>query len=123
MSFYESDLFITILLGGIYILLAVAVALIIWSAIRTIRLRQQQKPDFGMPQKHIVWGVTLLLVLTLGITYLLGSSQPLSINGDIYQDVFWLRLSDMFINSTLILLVIAAFACGFSMLSKKRSHS
>ena len=123
MSFYESDLFITILLGGIYILLAVAVALIIWSAIRTIRLRQQQKPDFGMPQKHIVWGVTLLLVLTLGITYLLGSSQPLSINGDIYQDAFWLRLSDMFINSTLILLVIAACVCGFSMLSKKRSHS
>ena len=123
MSFYESDLFITILLDGIYILLAVAVALIIWSAIRTIRLRQQQKPDFGMPQKHIVWGVALLLVLTLGITYLLGSSQPLSINGGIYQDAFWLRLSDMFINSTLILLVIAACACGFSMLSKKRSHS
>ena len=122
MSFYESDLFITILLGGIYILFAVAVILTAWSAVRTIRFRQQQKPDFGMPQKRIVWSVVILLVLTLGITYLFGSTQPLSINGDIYQDAFWLRLSDMFINSTLVLLVIAVCACGYNMLSKKRSH-
>ena len=36
------------------------------------------------------------------LTFLFGSSQPLLINGEWFKDVFWLKLTDMFMFTAMI---------------------
>jgi hypothetical protein len=42
------------------------------------------------------------------VTFLLGSSEPLLINGQWFKDAFWLKLTDMFLWTALLLLLLAA---------------
>jgi len=47
-------------------------------------------------------------VLLLLVTFLLGSSDPVVTNGERFADVFWLKATDMFIYTS-ILLIIGCF--------------
>ena len=123
---FESPLFIDILLYAIYALIAVAIGLSVWSAIRSAR--QQTKEDGrsnGLPVRKIVFATLALLLLSLLLTYLLASTQPLSINGQTFADTFWLRISDMFIYTSLILIVVALIgaAIGYSGISRAHPKS
>ena len=42
------------------------------------------------------------------LTFIFGSTQMMMVNGQKFTDSFWLRMTDMFINSSLLLLVNAA---------------
>jgi hypothetical protein len=42
------------------------------------------------------------------LTFLVGSSSPMLINGEWFRDTLWLKLTDMFIWTAIILLVLAA---------------
>lgn len=107
MNFYESPLFVELLIDSVYLLLLVAAALTVWSALRSLLLRRGQGSDDRMPPRRIAWGVALLLVLTLAVTALLADTSPLLINGRTFTDVLWLRLSDMFIDTSLVLMTVA----------------
>lgn len=107
MSFYESPVFVELLLDSIYILLALVVVLTGWSAVRSIRLRKGQHEGDGVPVRGIAWGVFALLVLTLGTTALLADVSPMTINGHLYDNITWLRVSDMLINTSAVLMLVA----------------
>ena len=108
MSFYESPLIINLLLIGIYVLLAATLGLTVWSMVHSLRQRDRKGQTRGIASKRIAWGVAALLVTTLFLTCLTASTQPLLINGEAFDNRFWLRISDMLINSSLVLIVIAA---------------
>ena len=116
MSFYESPIFVEILLIGIYVMLLATVVLTVWSAIRAVRMRQRQPVVQGIPVSRIAWGVVVLLIVTLGATCLLADTTPLPINGTTYNDTLWLRLSDMFINTSAVLISVATLCVIASML-------
>lgn len=100
---------VDILLWVVYLLLAVVAGLAVWSALHGLRCRQKTvEPTRGVPARAIAWGTAALLVVSLVVTFLLGSSQPMLINGQWLKDAFWLKLSDMFIYTALLLLVIAS---------------
>ena len=107
MSFYESPLFINLLLISIYVLLAATLGLTAWSMVHSLRQRDR-KQSRGIFSGWIAWGVVALLVATLFLTCLTASTQPLMINGETFDNPFWLRVSDMLINSSLVLIVVAA---------------
>ena len=44
------------------------------------------------------------------ITFLLGSAEPVMVNGVEFADTFWLKATDMFINTSTVLLLVAV--CG-----------
>jgi hypothetical protein len=56
-----------------------------------------------------------MLLATLGITCMLATTDPLTINGRPFCDVFWLRVSDMLIWSALILMLVAGGCVVFAM--------
>ena len=95
----DSDLFIDVVIIAMYVLLAVAAALCVWSAWNGVRTHQRRH---STRIAYAVAGGTALLLL---LTYLLGSTRPLSSNGQIFNDALWLRLADMFIYSSIILIV------------------
>lgn len=123
MTFYSSPLFIDILLIVIYVMLAAAIGLVVWSAFHSLKKRDRQTTELGFPAKHIVWGVVVLLLLTLTFTYLFADTTPIIINGKPYSDAFWLRISDIFINTSLVL-IVTAVGCviGGALWGGRRKH-
>ena len=85
----------------------------LWSAGRSLSLRRHEPPtDHGVPARRIAWAVAAVLVLLLALTYALGTTEALTINGKPFTDTFWLRTSDMLINTSLVLMAIAAIAAA-----------
>ena len=73
----------------------------------------KEKMVHGIPAKkifHITWIGTLVLLVA---TFLLGSSSPMLINGNEYGDWLWLKLSDMFVFTSLLMLLGAIVAVLF----------
>ena len=105
----SSPLFVNLLLGTIYVLLAVAAGLTVWSAARSAYLqRREGARDNGIPARRIAWVTALFTILLLVLTFALGSTKPMTINGRLYDDAFWLRTSDMLISSSLVLIAVAS---------------
>ena len=94
----DSDLFIDVVIIAMYVLLAVAAALCVWSAWNGVRTHQRRRST------RIASGVAGATALLLLLTYLLGSTRPLVSNGKVFDDALWLRLADMFIYSSIILI-------------------
>ena len=87
---------------------AVAAALVATGLSVAKTIRQRTKDDEiinGVPQTRIAWTVGGAFILCLIITFLLGSSDPLKTNGQLFADTSWLKAVDMFIYTTLILIV------------------
>ena len=101
--------FIDILLYVVYLLLGVVTGLTVWSAVhRLLTDKRTKEPTRGVPARTIAYGVAGVLLLIMVLTFLVGSSNPMLINGEWFKDTFWLKLTDMFIFTTIILLVLAA---------------
>ena len=69
----------------------------------------------NIPAAKIAWGTVGLLVASLLATFLLGSAEPVQVNGVAYTDVFWLKATDMFINTSLVLLLVAVCGVAFGL--------
>ena len=105
----ESPLFVDILLYAIYALLLLTIGLALWSAVRSTRREGLgEKKSNGIPTRTILIVTVCLLTGALALTYLIADTQPLAINGKPFADVFWLRVSDMLINTSIVLMTIAA---------------
>ena len=119
---FESPLFIDILLYAIYAMIAVAIGLSAWSMLRSVL--KQDKSDArsnGIPTRRIAIITAAVLLVSLVLTGLLASTRPLTINGKAFNDEFWLRISDMLINTSVILIIIAVIGAviGYSGISRR----
>lgn len=119
-----NDILIDIELVVIYLVIFVTTVITIWSAVRSLKKRDRsQNIVNNIPVTKIAYGVTALLVVCLLLTFILGSSKPIQLGEKHYTDSFWLKISDMFIYTSGILIVVAVgcFIYGMSGLSRK-SH-
>ena len=114
---FNAPLLTDMLLGYIYLLTSSAIGVTVYSIVHGIKTRGRQSlTENGVPAGRITiitWGVTFAL---LASTFALGSTDPIKVNGKDFCEGIWLRLSDMFIVSSgiMILLAIAAVAFGMS---------
>lgn len=122
---YNAPLFTDVLLSFMYLMVAAAVAVAAFAVVRGYRRRTAQKVVNGIPAWRIAWGTVGLLMGLLVLTFLLGSSSPLTVNGKPFADVFWLKTTDMFIYTTLILMLVATAAVCLSMsgLSRRKKKT
>ena len=119
---FESPLFIDILLYAIYAMIAVVIGLSAWSMLRSVL--KQDKSDArsnGIPTRRIAIITAAVLLVSLVLTGLLASTRPLTINGKAFNDEFWLRISDMLINTSVVLIIIAVIGAviGYSGISRR----
>ena len=111
---YASPTFVSIVLYTLYILLLAASALTVWSVLRGMRL--QGRPPHG----RLPWAVAALVVLIMGASWLAASTEPLRVNGRTYDNVFWLRTSDMLIGTSAVLMAVAVALVVIGYFRKKR---
>lgn len=100
----------------IYALVAAAVLLAVAAVV--VGIRRGVRSDAvvnNIPAARISWATAALLAVCLTVTFLLGSPSPVMVNGVEYTDTFWLKATDMFINTSLILLFTAACGTAFGL--------
>ena len=102
--------------------IAVAVVVAVVSMVRGAICRSGSRYETnGVPSGRIAWFVAGLLVATLVATFAFGSAQPLVVNGKVFDDAGWLKLTDMFIGTSAVLgfVAVALVAVGVSGLSRR----
>lgn len=103
-----------LILGILYLMLLATVVATAFSVVRSFRMRDDKVGvENRIPVSRIAWLTAGLLVLLLIVFFAAASTHPLVINGQSYTDTFWLRTSDMLINTSLVLIFVAVCAVLF----------
>ncbi len=110
---FNAPLFTDVLIVLMWIFLVGGVALAGYSMIRDYRKSKSEAVVNGVPVRRIFRFTWLGMLLTLVITFGLGSSAPMLINGEHYEDWLWLKLSDMFVFTSVLMLVAGVGAVIF----------
>lgn len=108
---FNAPLLTDVLLVFMLLLTVGACGVAVWSAIRSNKAsgggeRVVNNIPVRMIGRCVAGGTALALVLT----FLFGSSAPMKINGADYADTFWLKASDMFVATSLLMIVAAVGA-------------
>lgn len=105
---FNAPLFTDLLLGLMVLVFVLAVALVMWVSWRSYRQHAHQDAVVnGVPARkisRIIWISTFCLLI---VAFALGSSAPMLVNGDEYADWLWLKVSDMFVWTSVVMLVAA----------------
>ena len=103
---FISPLVADIMLWLMYIAIAVAIIVTVVSMVQAVRLRTKDEEVVnGVPRTRMAWVVVVAFLLCLVLTFVLGSSEPVRTNGNLFTDTFWLKAADMFIYTSLILII------------------
>lgn len=113
---FNEPLLTDAVLWFIYILVICACAAALCSLVRAFRLRDKADNVINnLPAAKIKCCTFGLLIVLLVLTFLLGSAEPVLVNGKMFTDSTWLKLTDMFLNTSLVLLVVAAAGVAFGL--------
>lgn len=105
----SSFLYIDILLYTVYALLSVAVASAIWSALHGVITHERSAEPIANRYPSVFAYITpLLVLLILTISYLTASTKPVVSNGQLFTDTLWLRITDMFVITSILLIVLCS---------------
>jgi len=118
---FNAPLFTDAVLWFIYFLVIGACGVAVCSLIRA--LRQRNRADAvvnNLPAAKIKLTVFGFMALLLALTFLFGSTEPVLVNGVKYTDSTWLRLTDMFLNTSLVLFIVAAAGVTFGISGHSR---
>lgn len=108
---FNAPLFTDVLLWLMIVMLFCGIALAIWSIVRKLKITGRgDRYSNGIPVKKIGYAIVCGTALILIVTFLLGSDDPMTINGAPFRDVFWLKVSDMFVSTSILMIVIAVGA-------------
>ncbi len=103
-----------------YLLIIGTILLTVFSLVMAFRNRNKSAAVVNnVPAARIAYIVSGSVVLLLVLTFLFGSSSPMTINGKQYAQTLWLKTADMFIFTALAMLVAAVAAVAYSSLNKR----
>ena len=110
----------SLLLGFVFLVLFIALAVTAWAVCSSIRKRGTQvKSIERRAASKMVAAVIALTAVIMLVSFWMGPTAAMSVNGKEYADTSGLRMADMFVATSLALMVIAALAVAISSI---RSH-
>ena len=109
-------MFVDIIIILAYISIVTALAATMWAVYLTIRhSRHTDGSLHGIPVRRISICIAAAVLALLVITFALGSSAPLKVNGEQYTDVFWIKASNMLVISSVLLIVTAGSVTAYAL--------
>lgn len=121
---FNAPLFTNVLLGFIYLLMFIALSISVWGMWRALKIRGRgEKTVNNVPVKKIGYMVLLGTIALLLLTFLLASTEPIRVNGGLYANIFWLRTTDMLVNTSLLMILVAAGAVVYGTTRYNRKAS
>ena len=110
---FTAPLFTDVLIGLMWLFLVGGIGLAIYSMWKDYRGSRSEAMVNGVPVRRIFRITWIGLLALLVLTFALGSSAPMLINGENYADWLWLKLSDMFVITSLLMLLAGMGAVIF----------
>lgn len=105
---FKAPLFTDAVIVLMYVMLLLGIAVAVYSVQKTVRdMGKQAGVENNIPMRRIALIIGGITVVSLVITFVLGSDAPMPINGTTYSDTMWLKAADMFINTSLFLILVA----------------
>ena len=105
----DSTLLVDIVLWAVYCLLAAAIGIAVWSAVHGVRTHERSKDPLASRRTSMIGYATAALVaVVMLLTFALASTKPIVSNGQPFTDTFWLRLTDMFIFTSFLLICVCS---------------
>ena len=102
---------IDILIILIYITLGAAITLTFWSIVRKVMtIGKVSGKRHGIPVTMINIVVNTLAIAILAVSYLIGDTETMIVNNSEYSDKVWLSVTDMFVTTASLLLLIGIVA-------------
>ena len=120
---FNAPLFTNAVIILMWLLLILACVVTVCSAEKAVKASSKKdETQNGIPTRRIAYGIAGGTVALLVLTFLLGSGSTMAINGVQYKEVFWLKATDMFINTSLALIAVAVVAViyGATRYNRKR---
>lgn len=113
---FNAPILTDVLLAYMYLLLAATIAVCVCSVWRGLKCRNKSENIVnGIPAGKITYGSAGLLIISLTVTFATSSAEPLKINGTDFTDTFWLKATDMLINTSILLIAVALCAVGYGL--------
>ena len=95
----------------IYITLGSTITLTLWSIVRKVRtIGKVSGKRHGIPVTMINIVVNTLAIAILAVSYLIGDTETMIVNNSEYSDKVWLSVTDMFVTTASLLLLIGIVA-------------
>ena len=110
---FNAPLFTDVLIGLMWLFLVGGIGLAIYSMWKDYRGSRSEAVVNGVPVRRIFRVTWIGLLALLVLTFALGSSAPMLIDGENYADWLWLKLSDMFVITSLLMLLAGMGAVIF----------
>ena len=110
---FNAPLLTDVVLVFMFLVLLLAIAAAIWGMVRAMRMRDDICEDNSSATRRWGWIVAGATVALMVLTFLLGSTSPILVNGAVYDNAFWLKTANMFVWSSIIMILIAAAAAAF----------
>ena len=122
---FNAPLFTDVLIFLMWLFLIGGIGLAVYSMVKDYRSSKSEAVVNGVPVRRIFRITWLTLLAVLILTFLLGGSDPMLINGENYADWLWLKLSDMFVITSLLMLrqALEPFASVPPDISERSSNS
>lgn len=100
---------VDIVLASVYLVMAAAVGVLLFSAVYRIKMGEKSPSVVnGIPAGKITLATVIGTIVMLVITFLTGTDNKLTVNGNVYENALWLKVADMFIFTSLMMFVLAA---------------
>ena len=94
---------VDVILWTVYLLIAAATVVSVVSAVHGARTH---RPPLTTHHSPLTTHPSLFTLLVMVITYAAASTTPLTINGKAFTSTTWLRLTDMFIYTSITLIIL-----------------
>ncbi|KXO14901.1 MAG: hypothetical protein E6507_02110 [Prevotella bivia] len=106
-----------------YVLVFITIAFMFYSLYQSIRtIKVEGKIINGIPARKITYIVFAGTFVLMILTFLFGSTSSMQINGIVFSDKFWLQVTDMFVNTILLMLSLSVVVVIFGATRYRRSR-
>lgn len=128
---FNNPVFTDVLLLFMVVMTLAATVAGVWSFAVSVRMKRKEFAEARHASEErkrlrfatvLSFVIAVFTVIALILFYLLGSSEAMPINGETFDDTFWLKTSDMFINTSLLLLFVAVGASCVGLLKMRKKE-
>lgn len=111
-------------LGFVLMLIIGSIGVVVWSVVSTQKgQRKSVVTENSIRAARLVYGVAAFTAVVMLLTFAVGSSDTIIINGKPFADSMPLRLADMFVASAMVMIVVAFGAIGFGYMNRRRQRN
>ncbi len=101
--------YVDVVIWAVYVLIALSAVAAAWSAWHGMRTHDsRQDPLATRHTRFLGYATALLVAAVMAVTFLSASTRPLTIGSKPFTDTLWLRLTDMFLLTSIILILLCS---------------